>query len=109
MVLKEQIEVFKEKIIAYEAKRELCIEERLRQDPEEERKKTLDLLDKGSGDRKFLKDGSRDSASAMLAERRCYQFVEIKQPADDNAEEEIKPITINGAAIRTPDEDIIWE
>lgn len=46
---------------------------------------------------------------SILAERRCYQFIEIKQPEAENGEEEIKPITINGAAIRTPDEDITWE
>lgn len=69
----------------------------------------LDLMDKNAHERKFLKDGSRESASSVLAERRCYVFVEIKPPGEDGGEEEIKPITINGAAIRTPDEDIIWE
>lgn len=47
VAIKEQIETFKEKIIAYEAKRDLAIEERNRQDSEEDRKKTLDLMDKG--------------------------------------------------------------
>ena len=32
-----------------------------------------------------------------------------KPPEDENAEEEPMPIKINGAAIRTPDEDITWE
>jgi hypothetical protein len=35
--------------------------------------------------------------------------VEIRTPEVDGGEEEVKPITINGAAIRTPDEDIQWE
>lgn len=56
-----------------------------------------------------MKDGSRDCALESLAERRCYHLVEIKPPGDDGGEEEVKPITINGAAIRTPDEDITWE
>jgi hypothetical protein len=66
-------------------------------------------LEKASTDRKFLKDGSRDCATTLLAERRCYCFVEIKSPPEEGGEEEVKPITINGAAIRTPDEDIQWE
>lgn len=66
-------------------------------------------MDKQAAERKFLKEGSRDNATTILAERRCYQFVEIKQPAEEAGEEEMKPITINGAAIRTPDEDITWE
>ena len=43
----------------------------------------------------------------MLGERKCYQFVEIKKNEDD--EEEPKFITVNGAACRTPAEDIKWE
>ena len=99
----------KTKITQYEAKRDLCVSHRAEQDNEEERKKVIDLVEKSSGERKFLKDGSQDYATTILAERRCYNLVEIKTPADDGTEEEIKPITINGAAIRTPDEDITWE
>ena len=40
---------------------------------------------------------------------RCYNFVEIKPPAEEGGEEELKNISMNGAAIRTPDEDIKWE
>ena len=43
-----------------------------------------------------------------MADRKCYQFVEIVLNPESN-EDEPKPITINGAAIRTPDEDIKWE
>lgn len=57
-----------------------------------------------------MKPGSRDFANTILAERRCYIFVEMKKNEDDpNAEEEPKMISINGAAIRTPAEDIKWE
>ena len=71
--------------------------------------KVTDLMEKTSHERKFLKDGSRESATTVLAERRCYVFVEIKKPAEEGGEDEIKPISINGAAIRTPSEDITWE
>jgi hypothetical protein len=36
-------------------------------------------------------------------------FVEIKTPVEEGGEEEVKPVTCNGAAIRTPTEDIKWE
>jgi len=45
----------------------------------------------------------------VLAQRRAYVFVEIKPPAEEGGEEEPKPITCNGSAIRTPTEDIKWE
>lgn len=41
-----------------------------------------------------------------MGERRCYQFCEIKKNAEE--EEEPQLIKIDGAAIRTPDEDIKW-
>ena len=43
-------------------------------------------------------------------EKRTYQFVEMKKnPAEEAGEEEPFPITINGKACRTPDEDIKWD
>jgi len=64
------------------------------------------LVEKASAERKFLKAGSREFANTILAERRCYQICEIKKNAED--EEEPMMIKIDGAAIRTPDEDIKW-
>jgi hypothetical protein len=70
----------------------------------------LDLVEKSSGERKFLKEGSREFANSVLGEKRTYVFVEMKKnPEDDNAEEEPVQISINGKACRTPDEDIKWE
>jgi hypothetical protein len=70
----------------------------------------LDLVEKSSGERKFLKEGSREFANTVLGEKRTYQFVEMKKnPAEEAGEEEPFPITINGKACRTPDEDIKWD
>ena len=70
----------------------------------------MDLCERGTFERKFLKAGSREFANAVLGDRKAYTFVEMKKPPEDeNAEEEPMPIKINGAAIRTPDEDITWE
>jgi len=107
--VKDQIETMKAKIEQYSGKVKLCIEERDRQDGEEARKKHIDLQEKSSGDRKFLKEGSKDYGNDTLAERRCYVFVEIKPPKEGEDEEQAVMVSINGAAIRTPDEDIVWE
>jgi hypothetical protein len=67
----------------------LAQDERLRQDTEEARKKTLDLVEKASTERKFLKDGSREFANSVLGEKRTYIFVEMKKnPEDEAADEE---------------------
>jgi RNA recognition motif-containing protein len=88
----------------------LAQDERERQDPEEARKKTLDLVEKASGERKYLKDGSREFANTVLGEKRTYIFVEMKKnPEDEAADEEPVNIQINGKACRTPDEDIKWD
>ena len=47
-------------------------------------------------------------ASTVLAERRCFQFVEMKLAPEGDDEEPVM-IKINGAACRTPAEDIKWE
>ena len=44
----------------YEAKAKLAVEEKQRQETEEERKKVTDLVEKASTERKFLKAGSRE-------------------------------------------------
>jgi len=67
----------------------LAQDERERQDTEEARKKILDLVEKTSTERKFLKYGSRDLANTVLGEKRTYIFVEMKKnPEDEAADEE---------------------
>lgn len=88
----------------------MCQDERAKQDDEEARFKVTDLVEKTSTERKFLKAGSREFANTILAEKRAYNFCELKKnPDDETAEEEPVMIKINGAAIRTPEEDIKWE
>ena len=70
------------------------MDEKERVEVEKNKKKTTDLVEKASGDRKFLKIGSRDFANTILIERKAYTFVEMKKPmnaeghVDENAEEE---------------------
>merc|ERR1712166_1304078 len=72
------------------------------------RKKVLDLLQKDVQERKYLKEGSREYANTVLGERKAYVFGEMKEDPE-GGEEEFASIKINGAACRTPDEDIKWE
>lgn len=49
----------------------------------------MDLVEKASGERKYLKAGSREFANTVLGEKRTYIFVEMKKnPEDEAAEEE---------------------
>jgi|TARA_B110001450_G_scaffold249163_1_gene266209 hypothetical protein len=110
LAIKEKIEGLKAKIEQYQGKCKLCQDEKEVQDREELRKKTTDLVEKGAGDRKFLKDGSEEYANGVLGERRAYNFVEmVANKEDPNGDEEPKLISINGACCRTPAEDLIWE
>lgn len=108
--LKAKVDALKAKIEQYQQKIKLCQEDRVFQEAEELRPKITDLVEKSSNDRKYLKAGGMEYANTVLGERRAYIFVEMKKnPEDEAAEEEPKKITINGAACRTPAEDIIWE
>lgn len=106
--IKEKIEATKQKIEQYNGKVKLAQEEREKVRNEEKRKKVLDVQQKDSAERKFLKEGSREYASTVLGERKAFVFGEIKEDAE-GGEEEFVAIKINGAACRTPDEDIKWE
>lgn len=46
-------------------------------------------------------------ATTLLRERKAYVLVKITKGAND--EEIVEQITIDGACIRTPEEDIKWE
>ena len=108
--LRDKVDALKAKIEQYQQKVKLCQEDRVFQEAEELRPKTTDLVEKNSSERKYLKAGGMEYANTVLGERRAYVFVEMKKnPEDEAAEEEPKKITINGAACRTPAEDIIWE
>ena len=74
---------------------------------EAEQEKVVELSEKGiGGDRKFMKNSLDEMATELLRERKAYVLGQVKK---NEAEEEIvEPITIDGACMRTPDEDIKW-
>ena len=68
--------------------------------------KQLDLRAK-TEERKFLKNALEERADNVLAPRRAYILVNVRK--NENDDEICEDIAIDGACMRTPDEDIIWE
>lgn len=73
---------------------------------EEGKPKVVDLCEK-TGERKHLKASADQYANSLLRERKAYVLSKIGKGAGD--EEVIENIVIDGACIRTPEEDIRWE
>lgn len=73
---------------------------------EEKVPKVIDLTEK-TGERKFLKASGDQYATTLLRERKAYVMCKISKSAAE--EDVIEGIVIDGACIRTPEEDIKWE
>lgn len=73
---------------------------------EESQPKVIDLCEK-TGERKHMKASADQYANGLLRERKAYVLAKIGKGAGD--EEQIDNIVIDGACIRTPEEDIKWE
>ena len=74
---------------------------------EAEQDKVIELSEKGAGgERKFMKNSLDEFATELLRERKAYVLGQVKK--NENDEEVVEPITIDGACMRTPDEDIKW-
>lgn len=66
----------------------------------------IDLSEK-TGERKHLKGSGDQYANTLLRERKAYVLVKIGKGTND--EDVVENIVIDGACIRTPEEDIKWE
>lgn len=66
----------------------------------------VDLIEK-TGERKHLKASGEEYANTLLRDRKAYVLVKVSK--GENDEEVIQNIVIDGACIRTPEEDIKWE
>jgi hypothetical protein len=66
--------------------------------------KTYELVER-AGDRKFMQTQLDSQAKDVLREKKAYIFSQVIKGED---EDQIIPIEIDGACIRTPDEDIVW-
>ena len=66
----------------------------------------MDLSEK-TGERKHLKGSGEQYANTLLRERKAYVLVKLRR--GENDEEIVENVVIDGACIRTPEEDIKWE
>ena len=87
-------------------KLKLLAEQMVKLQDEETKPKLIDLCEK-TGERKNMKASADSYATILLRERKAYVFSKISKGTGE--EEQIDSIVIDGACIRTPEEDIKWE
>lgn len=105
--LNAQLEEIKATVKAYEEKVKLCQEQAVKVAAEAEQEKVIELSERGpGGDRKFMKNSLDEMATELLRERKAYVLGQVKK--NEQEEEVVEQITIDGACMRTPDEDIKW-
>lgn len=56
--------------------------------------------------RKHLFQSQDETAEKLLRDRKAYVLAKVTKTAND--EEVLENIVVDGACIRTPDEDIVW-
>ena len=67
--------------------------------------KNIELLEK-TGERKHMRGSLDLVATELLRDRKAYVLCQVVRNEQD--EEETKNIVIDGACMRTPEEDIKW-
>lgn len=90
----------------YTQKVKLCQINAKKVEEDEKTEKALDLRTK-TDERKFLRNALEERADGILGPKKAYVLVKIKK--NENDDEITEDIVIDGACIRTPDEDIKWE
>ena len=55
-----------------------------------------------------MNNSHEDQASGLLRERKSYVFARVVKNPESNDDDVVENIVIDGACIRTPDEDIVW-
>ena len=83
----------------------LCDKQREKQLMMAEKPKFLELCEK-TGERKHMRGSLDLNASEMLRERKAYVLCHIIK--NENDEDVTENIVIDGACMRTPEEDIKW-
>ena len=103
------IEEVRAQIKAFEEKVRLCQAETTKKALEAEAEKVVELCER-TGERKHMKQQLDQNATELLRERKAYVLCQIKQVKRDDANEEevVENIVIDGACIRTPEEDAKW-
>lgn len=95
-------------IDAYLKKVALCQENCAKVTADSEAKKVVELVEK-TGERKHLNNSLDEQANTLLRERKAYVFAQIKRGgAHGEGDEIVENVVVDGACIRTPEEDITW-
>lgn len=102
-LLNKKMEEVKDKITKLEAKLELIQKTADRLAEEAKADKVLDLEDK-NGERKYVKTKADQYANTFLSEKMSYVLGKIVKNEQD--EDEFKDVKIDGACVRTLEEDV---
>ncbi len=96
----------KVQIDQYQAKVNLCGVNTAKVAADSEAKKVIELCER-TGERKHINQSLDETASTLLRDRKAYILAKVTK--HETTEEEIlENIVVDGACIRTPDEDIVW-
>lgn len=101
-----EMESLKTWIDQYTGKVKLCKEQIEKITAESKEDKVMELVEK-TGERKYMKNSLDERAEGLLRERKAYVLSQVKKNPETE-EEEAHNIVIDGACMRTPDEDIKW-
>lgn len=83
----------------------LCEEQIVKTAEESTKERVVELCER-SGDRKYMKASADQMATTLLGERKAYVLTEVRKGEDQ--EEYTENIVIDGACMRTPEEDLTW-
>lgn len=105
--LQKQLEELRALICAYQGKVKLCQENAVKVSREADVSKVCELMER-TGERKYMNNSAEEPAHSILRERKAYTFAQVVKGGEDGEEQQCVPIEIDGACIRTPDEDLVW-
>jgi len=103
--IQKQLDDLKIVIEAYSNKAQLCVKNAIKVAADAETEKRVELCER-DGARKHLHQSGEESAQNLLRERKAYVLSKVVKNEHD--EEVVENIVVDGACIRTPDEDIVW-
>ena len=104
--IQKQLDELKVVIDQYQAKVNLCQANSAKIQADSEAKKVIELCER-TGERKHIHQSLDELASTLLRDRKAYVLSKITK-SETTEDEIVENIVVDGACIRTPDEDIIW-
>lgn len=103
--IQKQLDELRVHIEAYQAKANLCVQNAVKVAADADAKKVVELCER-DGTRKHLHQSQDEVAQTLLRDRKAYVLSKVSK--NEQEEEVLENIVVDGACIRTPDEDIVW-